>query len=77
MSALQWWSESKRRFVALADMHDSHLLNARKKLVAGHYVPGNEPQADPLTEDQSSDLLAGIDAELQRRGIEPHGKNAT
>lgn len=72
MTAARWWSESKKAFVPLADMHNAHLMSAFRKFERGEYLPGGEPQADPLAPDEEADLREAFDAEMQRRAIGPY-----
>ena len=72
MTATRWWSTSRKQYVELATLHDKHLLAALAKLDRGEYLPGDEPQADPLTPDEEAGLRAEFDAEFQRRAIGPY-----
>ena len=64
-----WWSESKKSYVPVSEMHGFHILAAMKKLDRGDYRPGGEPQADRLPPEDEAALLAAMDAECQKRSI--------
>ena len=68
----QWWSDSKGRFVPIADMPNMHLANAWMKIVRGEYVP----PGDPLSADETTALMDAIKAELESRGCELSGASA-
>jgi hypothetical protein len=73
--AVTWWSESKKKYVPLSDMHDAHLLAAFRKLERGEYLPGGEPMSDKLTDEEDTALREAFDLEFARRGIGPYGSD--
>lgn len=66
---MRWWSESKRGWIALADMHGKQLANAVKKLRRGEYAP-----PEPLSVYEELRLDMEIEAELERRGLDGDGR---
>lgn len=71
----RWWSESKQRYVALADMPTPHLVAAFRKHARGEYAPPDEPSdADrALLERAFEDELARRRVALTAEGYEQEG----
>lgn len=76
-AATRYWSESKRAWIVLEDMHDNHLLAAHAKFARGDYRVPDDP--DNLTgvmrephPGERQWLARTFDAEMKRRGIGPY-----
>ncbi len=68
MSGATWFSESKRKHVALSDMVDGQLHNSYLKLLRGHYRMEN---GEAPSDDERMDLIEAFYDEFVKRGMEP------
>ena len=66
----KWWSDSKKQYVSLSDMHTAHLLAAYKKLERGEYRTG--PRSEELEPWEEQNLADAFNAEFQKRGVGPY-----
>ena len=69
--AVQYWSASKKAFLAINDMPTPHLKNAEKKLqgVIGYYA-GEKMPAEVSQPNGDDAVLLAIQEELAARAIE-------
>lgn len=66
------WSQSRHQYVESSEMHGQHLLNTYRKILRDEYL---DSFGKPVEGDARMELLSGIEAELDKRGLDPQYVN--
>jgi hypothetical protein len=62
------WSQSRQEHLELSEMHGQHLLNTYRKILRDEYLDEN---SNLLQGDARTELITEIEAELEKRGLDP------
>lgn len=62
------WSQSKGKHLELSEMHGQHLLNTYRKILRDEYL---DATGNPVQGDDRAGLMTEIEAELEKRGLDP------
>lgn len=70
---MKFYSQSKRAWLDVETANTTHLTNLKNKIARGEY---RNAEGEVLSADEEKDLLAAIDATLERRAAEEAAKPA-